>query len=184
MVRARVSTAAAAVLLIVAATGSQAADPGQQAPDQWRASKYVGTPIYGPGNRDVGKVTDILLSRDGKAQSVVIGVGGFLGLGQKDVAVPYGDVQFTDEPIAPPPNPAPNNNLASTAPNPTGAPAASATSSVVPTPEVGLGTPSPAMPDTAAGGSGAAHSTAYPDHGTITMTAEDLKSAPAFHFGR
>ena len=72
----------------------------QESPDQWRASKLAGVAVYGPEEKDVGKITDVLLSKDGKAQFVIIGVGGFLGNGEKDVAVPYDQVKFTDQPRA------------------------------------------------------------------------------------
>ena len=84
-------------------TGNAAATLGdtltQESPDQWRASKLVGVAVYGPEKKDVGKITDVLLSKDGKAEYVIIGVGGFLGIGEKDVAVPFDQVKFTDQPI-------------------------------------------------------------------------------------
>ena len=55
--------------------------------------------IYGPEKKDVGKITDVLLSKDGKADLIIIGVGGFLGIGEKDVAVPFDQVKFTDQPM-------------------------------------------------------------------------------------
>ena len=56
---------------------------------QWRAPKLIGVDVYGPDNKQIGKIDDILMDHDGKAQAVVIGVGGFLGFGKKDVAVPF-----------------------------------------------------------------------------------------------
>lgn len=177
--------AATAMLGIVASAASAADD--QQSASLWRASKLVGVRIYGPGNTDVGKITDLLLDHDGKAQTVVVGVGGFLGIGEKDVAVPIGQVRFTDQPMTPPPNPAgsaaPADNLAATVPGGgTGAP----NGGVAPGATTGLGTPAdtmgrPSMPpaDTAR-----VQSSAYPDHGSIDMTADQLKSAPAFHFAK
>ena len=66
--------------------------------------------VYGPEKKEVGKITDVLLSKDGEAEYVIIGVGGFLGIGEKDVAVPYDQVMFTD-PITPPMNAAAPDNL-------------------------------------------------------------------------
>ncbi|MBE7245965.1 MAG: PRC-barrel domain-containing protein, partial [Actinomycetospora chiangmaiensis] len=51
----------------------------QQGPDLWRGSKLVGVAIYGPGDKKVGDINDVLMNHDGKATYVVIGVGGFLG---------------------------------------------------------------------------------------------------------
>src|SRR3954470_14002431 len=49
-------------------------------------------------NEKVGDIREVLLSRDGKAEAVVIGAGGFLGIGEHDVAVPFSEVKFVDQP--------------------------------------------------------------------------------------
>jgi opacity protein-like surface antigen len=54
----------------------------------WRSSKLVGASVYGPDNASIGEVSDVLIGNDGKIRAVVIGVGGFLGVGEKNVAVP------------------------------------------------------------------------------------------------
>ncbi|KQI70546.1 hypothetical protein AN191_17290 [Loktanella sp. 5RATIMAR09] len=46
---------------------------------------------------DIGEINEILLTRDGEVQSVIVGVGGFLGIGEKDVAINMSDVRFVDE---------------------------------------------------------------------------------------
>ncbi len=66
----------------------------QEGADMWRASKLPGVAIYGPDNRKVGNISDVLTDHSGKATAIVIGVGGFLGIDQKDVAVPYDQVHF------------------------------------------------------------------------------------------
>jgi sporulation protein YlmC with PRC-barrel domain len=56
------------------------------------ASLIIGESVYnGTGDeaQDIGKVNDVVLSPEGKAQSLVIGVGGFLGMGQKNVAFDF-----------------------------------------------------------------------------------------------
>jgi len=58
-----------------------------QSPDQWLASKFKGTNVLGPDDTKVGDVSDILFTRDGKIHAYVISVGGFLGIGSKDVAL-------------------------------------------------------------------------------------------------
>ncbi len=81
------------------ATSSPASDfIAQQGGEQWRASKLAGVTIYGPDSQKVGDVTDVLLTRDGTASAVVIGVGGFLGIGEKNVAIPFNRVTFSQEP--------------------------------------------------------------------------------------
>ncbi len=46
---------------------------------------------------DIGEVNEILLTRDGKVQSVIVGVGGFLGIGEKDVAINMSEIRFVAE---------------------------------------------------------------------------------------
>ncbi len=46
---------------------------------------------------DIGEVNDVILSRDGAVKAVVLGVGGFLGMGEKDVAIPMESVKFVKE---------------------------------------------------------------------------------------
>jgi sporulation protein YlmC with PRC-barrel domain len=58
------------------------------------ASNLIGSSGYSPSNENVGDVNDIVFSKDGKVQAIIIGVGGFLGLGEKDVAVPMEKLQF------------------------------------------------------------------------------------------
>jgi hypothetical protein len=58
-----------------------------QKSDQWLASKFNGTDVLGPNNEKIGDVNDLLFSKDGKVIGVVVGVGGFLGIGEKDVAL-------------------------------------------------------------------------------------------------
>jgi hypothetical protein len=51
------------------------------------ASTLIGSTVYTPADETVGDINDVIVGLDGKIQGVVIGVGGFLGLGEKDVAV-------------------------------------------------------------------------------------------------
>ncbi len=50
--------------------------------------------VYDPSDSKIGEIMDVLLDREGKAVALIIGVGGFLGMGEKDVAVPFNAVQF------------------------------------------------------------------------------------------
>jgi sporulation protein YlmC with PRC-barrel domain len=61
---------------------------------QWRASKLIGTRVVSSNNESVGDVNDLVIDRSGNAQAVVIGVGGFLGIGEKNVAVPFRSLEF------------------------------------------------------------------------------------------
>jgi sporulation protein YlmC with PRC-barrel domain len=62
-------------------------------PDEVRASKMLGSAVYDVQNRDIGKVADIILNKDGKVDAVVVDVGSFLGMGGKDVAVLPSDIK-------------------------------------------------------------------------------------------
>ena len=64
----------------------------------WRGSKLIGAIVYGPDNASIGSVNDVLIGNDGKVRAVVIGVGGFLGVGEKNVAVPLDSLNITRKP--------------------------------------------------------------------------------------
>jgi len=51
------------------------------------ASKFKGTDVIGTNNEKIGDVSDILFDKDGKVLAYIVGVGGFLGIGSKDVAL-------------------------------------------------------------------------------------------------
>lgn len=55
--------------------------------DQWVFSKFKGSAVLGPNNEHIGNVNDLLFDRGGKILALVVGVGGFLGIGQKNVAI-------------------------------------------------------------------------------------------------
>jgi sporulation protein YlmC with PRC-barrel domain len=61
--------------------------------DQIRASKLIGASVYDPSDQKIGAVDELVLNPDGKVADVVIGVGGFLGAGEKRVAVPMADLK-------------------------------------------------------------------------------------------
>jgi len=50
--------------------------------------------VYDPGENKIGEIMDLLVDKDGKITALIVGVGGFLGMGEKDVAVPFNAVQF------------------------------------------------------------------------------------------
>ena len=58
-----------------------------QRQDQFLASKFKGTDVIGADDKKIGDVSDILFDKDGKIEAYVVGVGGFLGIGSKDVAL-------------------------------------------------------------------------------------------------
>lgn len=63
-----------------------------------RAEELIGTTVYGAGDENVGEIGDVVLTQDGKVDAVIIDVGGFLGMGEKEVAVGMDNLAFlTDE---------------------------------------------------------------------------------------
>ena len=58
-----------------------------QKPDQLLASKFKGTDVLGADNQKIGDVSDILFDKSGKIEAYVVSVGGFLGMGAKEVAM-------------------------------------------------------------------------------------------------
>jgi hypothetical protein len=58
-----------------------------QTADQWLATKFKGTDVIGSNNEKIGDVTDLLIDQNGRIMAYIVGVGGFLGIGQKDVAL-------------------------------------------------------------------------------------------------
>jgi sporulation protein YlmC with PRC-barrel domain len=65
---------------------------------QWRATKLAGVNVYNNNNEKIGEVNELIVSRDGKMEAVVIGVGGFLGMGEHLAAVPFNKVKWMDGP--------------------------------------------------------------------------------------
>jgi hypothetical protein len=70
-----------------ATTSGKATFIGQQTSDQFLASKFKGTDVIGADDAKIGDVSDILFDKDQKILAYVVGVGGFLGIGSKDVAI-------------------------------------------------------------------------------------------------
>jgi sporulation protein YlmC with PRC-barrel domain len=51
--------------------------------------------VYDPSDNKIGEVMDVLLAPDGHTTALIVGVGGFLGAGEKDVAVPFSAIKHT-----------------------------------------------------------------------------------------
>lgn len=56
---------------------------------------FVGAPVYSANDEQVGDINDMIINLDGTIDGVVIGVGGFLGIGEKDVAVEMDAISVT-----------------------------------------------------------------------------------------
>jgi sporulation protein YlmC with PRC-barrel domain len=134
----------------------------RQEKTQWRAPKLVGVGVYGPDDKQIGKIDDLVMDHNGATQTVVIGVGGFLGFGKKEVAVPFSAIQWrTESRKVPATDQPPANPVAST---------------TLP------GTQQPPMKETDPAATEA--SQGYPDKAILNVTLAELKAAPDFQYAQ
>jgi sporulation protein YlmC with PRC-barrel domain len=139
------------------ATSSSATVAPKAQGDMWRTSKLIGLNVYNDQNEKLGDISEILLDKSGKVDGVVIGVGGFLGMGKHDILVQMNKLKFVDEPVR-------TTSTTSTTTG-TGSPARPA-----PSPSTTTSTPS-------------TKSKWYPDHAVLSgATKESLKSMAEFKF--
>jgi sporulation protein YlmC with PRC-barrel domain len=124
----------------------------------WRASKVVGLSVYNENNESLGSINDLLTDKSGNIKAVVLGVGGFLGVGEHLVAVPFDKIKFVNEPVAY-----------------TGAsanrPAASTTTGAATTNTAPASTATSSKPNPW-----------YPDHAVYNATKDELKAMPEFKY--
>jgi sporulation protein YlmC with PRC-barrel domain len=130
----------------------------------WRASKVVGLSVYNDGNESLGSINDLLTDKSGNIKAVVIGVGGFLGVGEQLVAVPFDKIKFVNEPMV--------SNTASTS---TGS-GMSGTKSTT----TGAGTTTGSAP--AAPAAASKPNPWYPDHAVLSATKDQLKGMAEFKY--
>ena len=140
-----------------------ASDTSSSFQGDWRASKVVGLNVYNDKNESVGSVNDLLTDKSGNIKAVLIGVGGFLGVGEHLVAISFDKVKFVNEPIvytgaANAPNAGGTRPMSNTT---TGA----ATTNTAPAPAV-TAKPNPW----------------YPDHAVYNATKDELKAMPEFKY--
>ena len=148
------------------ASGAFAEDQASQASYQgnWRVSKVVGLNVYNDNKETIGSINDLLMDQSGNIKAAVIGVGGFLGVGSRLVAVPFEKMKFSTEPVT--------YTGASNAP--------------------GAGSPPSSTTTTgSAGGSTNSQPSAmskpnpwYPDHAVFNATKDDLQKMPEFKFSK
>jgi len=122
----------------------------------WRSSKLIGLNVYNDQNEKLGDISEILFDKSGKVEGIVIGVGGFLGMGQHDIKVDLAKLKFVDEPVR-----------------------TSATTTTTTTTTTGAANPNrPAATTTTT-----TRSKWYPDHALLSGASKDqLKSMPQFKF--
>jgi sporulation protein YlmC with PRC-barrel domain len=118
----------------------------------WRVSKVVGLNVYNDNNESIGTINDLLMDKSGSIKAVVLGVGGFLGVGEHLVAVPVDKVKFVDTPV-------PSSTASSS--RPASSSTTGSTSSSTATPK---------------------SNPWYPDHAVFNATKDQLKSMPEFKY--
>jgi sporulation protein YlmC with PRC-barrel domain len=139
-----------------AASSSSTVVPKAQG-EMWRASKLIGLNVYNDQNEKLGDISEILLDKSGKVDGVVIGVGGFLGMGKHDILVKMDKLKFVDEPVK-------------------------TTTSTSSTTTTGSGAGG-SMSRPATSPSASTKSKWYPDHAVLSgATKESLKSMAEFKF--
>jgi sporulation protein YlmC with PRC-barrel domain len=86
-------TLATAAIILLGATSFAGAQALMSSPPPGKTvTKYYKQSVYDPAKDKIGTVDDVILSDSGQATGLIIGVGGFLGAGEKDVAVPFSAV--------------------------------------------------------------------------------------------
>jgi sporulation protein YlmC with PRC-barrel domain len=134
----------------------------------WRASKLVGLSVYNDNNESLGSINDLLTDKSGNIKAVVIGVGGFLGVGEHLVAVPLDKIKFVDQPVTYAGAGAPKtatNTSPNTSPTST-LPPNSTTTGAANTAPAAVSKPNPW----------------YPDHAVFSATKDQLKAMPEFKY--
>jgi sporulation protein YlmC with PRC-barrel domain len=129
----------------------------------WRASKVVGLSVYNDNNESLGSINDLLTDKGGNIKAVVIGVGGFLGVGEHLVAIPYDKIKFVSEPVA-------YTGAAGGAGGAGSRPASSTTTGAA-----GTST-------NTASGTASKPNPWYPDHAVFSATKDELKAMPEFKY--
>jgi sporulation protein YlmC with PRC-barrel domain len=140
---------------------------------EWRASKLVGVNVYNDANEKIGDINDVILDKSGKAENVILGVGGFLGMGEHYVAVAYDKLKWSNEP--------PRSTTASTTTSTTTTRPATNVDSTAKTAADGTsrtttGAATTSTEDRKANGYW------YPDHAVFNATKDQLKAMPQFKY--
>ena len=92
----KLATVVAISMLVSTAALAQtqtASDKGQ-----WQASKLIHMNVYNAQNEKIGDIKELMLDKSGKVNTVAIGVGGFLGMGERDVAVKFDQLKWSNDP--------------------------------------------------------------------------------------
>jgi len=75
-------------------TGAMVPFVTQQPNNEWLARVFIGQAVHNAAGETIGDINDLVFNRKGQISTVVIGVGGFLSIGEKGVGVPYSKLTF------------------------------------------------------------------------------------------
>jgi len=133
------------------------------------ASDLIGTRVVGANNESIGDINDVIMDRNGQIMAAVVGVGGFLGIGEKDVAVPFKSLEFMNaqQAQAMNNNNGGNNNVATTGSTTTGGTATTGAAG--------------SSNQTAGNTNASSGNQNQPERVVLRMTKDQLQSAPAFN---
>lgn len=67
----------------------------QQQSGQWLATQLIGTNVENSAGENLGDINDLVLGKNGEVVGALVGVGGFLGIGEKSVAIPFENISTT-----------------------------------------------------------------------------------------
>ncbi|MCS3729912.1 PRC-barrel domain-containing protein [Bradyrhizobium betae] len=130
---------------------------------QWWVSKMIGLDVYNQNNEKLGDISEVLTDPTGKIQTAILGVGGFLGLGERMVAVSFDQLKFVNQPIEAKMASSTQTSTASTKPAETA-------------PQATTGAATTTRPVQSA------NEQWYPDHAVINLTADQVKALPQFGY--
>ena len=66
---------------------------------EWRSSKLIGVNVYNEANEKIGAIEELIVDKSSKVENIILGVGGFLGMGEHYVAVPMDKLKWVNEPV-------------------------------------------------------------------------------------
>ena len=121
---------------------------------EWRSSKLIGVDVYNDANEKIGAIEDLIVDKSSRVENVILGVGGFLGMGEHYVAVSMDKLKWANEPVR--------------------------TSSTAATDKTTVGTS--ANTNTSNRPARAADEKWYPDHAVFNATKDQLKAMPQFKY--
>ena len=136
----------------------------------WRASKLIGLNVYNEANEKLGDINELIVDKSGKVSAVVIGIGGFLGMGEHDIAVSMDKLKFVEEAV----------RTSATTPATTTRETTTGTANRDATTATGTTTATTTTTNTTARTADVNDWT--PDHAMMNGTKEQLKALPQFKY--